>query len=82
MRTVQYRLRIAHATSKGWWNTAETVLFELLCSMEPCSDVNTYRSRPFLTACRNEIGVALPIAARKPSLLFPYRLLALTVLRA
>ena len=46
------------------------------------SDVYGYPSRFFLTACRKEKVDLLPLAARKPNLVFPYRSPALTVLRA
>ena len=39
-------------------------------------------SMHFLTACRQEIVVFLPLAAREPKQNIPYRLLALTVWRA
>ena len=42
-------------------------------------DVYSYCLRSFLTACRKEIVFCLPLAARRPNLIFPYCLAALTV---
>ena len=46
------------------------------------SGVYCYHSRSFLTACRRETDLFLPLAARKSQLVFPYRLPALTIQRA
>ena len=56
-------------------HTADTCLIPGSLS----SNVYSSRLRSFLTACRKEITVGLPLAERKAKRAVPYRLPALTV---
>ena len=39
----------------------------------------TAHLKPFLTTCRKDLVFVLPLAARKPNIVFPYRLPILPV---